>query len=67
MGRKTGPFLGGVFLPDDAVVSVPIDPAISEQEFLEQLARDLQEPCDECSDAIADCECGAEWLGEPEH
>lgn len=63
MGRRTGPVLGGVFLPDDAIAS---DPA-SEEAFVAHLESALQEPCEECGDPVIECECGAQWLGEPEH
>ena len=67
MGRKTGPFVGGVFLPEDAIVAQPIKADITEAELVAQIEAEMQEPCDNCGDAIIDCECGEQWLGEYEH
>ena len=66
MGRKTGPFLGGVFLPDDATIAPPIDPNMTSADLVAKIEAEMQEPCEDCGDAIIDCECGAQWLGETE-
>lgn len=67
MGRKTGPYLGGVFLPINAVIAEPVPSDITEEEFVARIEAEMQESCDECGVPVIDCECGAQWLGEPEN
>ena len=67
MARKTGPFVGGVFLPEDAIVAQPIKADITEAELVAQIEAEMQETCDNCGDVIVNCECGEQWLGEHEH
>lgn len=62
MGRKTGPFVNGVFLPDGAIVAPPVDPNITTDEFAAQIEREMQEPCDDCGEPVAVCDCGAHWI-----